>query len=157
MSRTAVSADPLYAVKIVLATCLGVVLAAVTIELMKAADGGTVPLFPPMCRAFVSARDDCTFMGITIPCFKIFDKDTVAHFDMGLEMTAIWTFVVTFMIGFVPLCKIVDDLWVSRKNDWKTSSLLIACALYAMETAVFALIRYYWGVCKPLVGECLCA
>lgn len=152
-----VSVDPLSALRVVLIVYLGVVVFAVAIELVKVADGGTVPPFPPMCKASISARDDCTFMGITIPCFKIFDKDTAAHFGMGLEMSAIWTFVVTFIIGFVPLCKIVDDIWVSRKNDWKTSSLQIACALYAMETAVFALIRYYWGVCKPLVGECLCA
>ena len=113
-----------------------------------------MPFFPPMCRAMVDEEDECTFMGITIPCFKVFKKETVDHFGMGLEMDAIWTFLVTFLIGFVSMFKVVDA-WRSGVCTWKNSSLKITCAVYAMETALFALIRFYWGVCKPLVGECM--
>lgn len=125
---------------------------------MKAADGGSVPLFPPLCRTVVSDQDKCTFMGITIPCFKLFNKETVDHFGMGLEMSAIWMFIVTFAIGLVAFCK-ADDDWItpSWSEIREASSLKITCALYGMETAFLALIRYYWGVCKPLVGEYLCA
>mmetsp|Transcript_20868 Transcript_20868/g.41517 ORF Transcript_20868/g.41517 Transcript_20868/m.41517 type:complete len:836 (-) Transcript_20868:138-2645(-) len=144
--------NPFYTLGVSLLICVGTIIFAVSIELMRAANGGTVPFFPPMCRAVVSEQDDCTFMGITIPCFKVFNKDTVAHFGMGLEMAAIWTFVITFLIGLVPLCKIVDEMWYSGNNNWNSSALKIACALYSVETAIFALIRYYWGVCKPLVA-----
>jgi len=144
--------NPFYTLGVSLLICVGTIIFAVSVELMRAANGGTVPFFPPMCRAVVSEQDDCTFMGITIPCFKVFNKDTVAHFGMGLEMAAIWTFVITFLIGLVPLCKIVDEMWYSGNNNWNSSALKIACALYSVETAIFALIRYYWGVCKPLVA-----
>jgi len=144
--------NPFYTLGVSLLICVGTIIFAVSVELMRAANGGTVPFFPPMCRAVVSEQDDCTFMGITIPCFKVFNKDTVAHFGMGLEMAAIWTFVITSLIGLVPLCKIVDEMWFSGNNNWNASALKIACALYSVETAIFALIRYYWGVCKPLVA-----
>jgi len=143
------AADPLYTLGVSLAVCLGTIIFAVSVELMRA-DGGSVPFFPPMCRAMVDEEDECTFMGITIPCFKVFKKETVDHFGMGLEMDAIWTFLVTFLIGFVSMFKVVDA-WRSGVGTWKNSSLKITCAVYAMETALFALIRFYWGVCKPLV------
>mmetsp|Transcript_20870 Transcript_20870/g.41523 ORF Transcript_20870/g.41523 Transcript_20870/m.41523 type:complete len:854 (-) Transcript_20870:109-2670(-) len=144
--------DPFYTLGVSLSVCLGTIIFAVSIELMRAANGGTVPFFPPMCRAVVSELDDCTFMGITIPCFKIFNKDTVAHFGMGLEMAAIWTFVVTFSIGLISMFKTVDEMWFSGYDNWNVSSLKIICALYSMDTALLALIRYYWGVCKPLMA-----
>ncbi|KAK1737464.1 hypothetical protein QTG54_011750 [Skeletonema marinoi] len=143
------AANPLYTLGVSLAVCLGTIIFAVSVELMRA-DGGSVPFFPPMCRAMVDEEDECTFMGITIPCFKVFKKETVDHFGMGLEMDAIWTFLVTFLIGFVSMFKVVDA-WRSGVGTWKNSSLKITCAVYAMETALFALIRFYWGVCKPLV------
>jgi len=143
------AANPLYTLGVSLAVCLGTIIFAVSVELMSA-DGGSVPFFPPMCRAMVDEEDECTFMGITIPCFKVFKKETVDHFGMGLEMDAIWTFLVTFLIGFVSMFKVVDA-WRSGIGTWKNSSLKITCAVYAMETALFALIRFYWGVCKPLV------
>ena len=145
--------DPFYTLGVSLSVCLGTIIFAVSIELMRAANGGTVPFFPPMCRAVVSELDDCTFMGITIHCFKVFNKDTVAHFGMGLEMAAIWTFVVTFSIGLISMFKTVDEMWFSGYDNWNVSSLKIICALYSMDTALLALIRYYWGVCKPLMGE----
>jgi hypothetical protein len=49
--------------------------------------------------------------------------------------------------------KTVDEMWFSGYDNWNVSSLKIICALYSMDTALLALIRYYWGVCKPLMGE----
>jgi hypothetical protein len=58
------------------------------------------------------------------------------------------------------MCKTVDDDWnnaSSLSGYWKVSSLKITCAFYfGMEAAFFALIRYYWGARKPLVGEYIC-
>ena len=143
------------AIWVSIAVCAFTIVLAVAVEVLKAANDGSVPLFPPMCRAVVDENDECTFLGITIPCFKLFNKDTVKHFGLGVEMGAIWTFVVTLIIGLCSCCKILDEMWLSGKENkrWHQSSLKIACALYAVETSVFSLIRYYWGVCKPLVGE----
>ncbi len=136
------------------AVCFGTIGLAVVFEVLKAVNDGSVPFFPPMCQAVVSDDDKCSFMGITIPCFKVFKKDVVDHFGMSMEMSAIWTFVVTFLIGFISMLMIVDE-WRNRNGSWHTTSLKITCSVYAMETAFFALIRYYWGVCKPLVGKCV--
>ena len=55
---------------------------------------------------------------------------------------------ITLVIGLVSLWK-ADLQW---HINFQEKSLKITCALYAIETSLFALIRFYWGVSKPLVA-----
>ena len=138
--------SPKNTLKVSLAVCGVAAAIAVVIEILEATFDGSVPMYPQPCRAVVTNDDQCSFLGISIPCHRVFHKEALNHFGVGLEMEAVWTFLITFIIGLVSLCMIRD--W-----NWKSSSLKISCACYGIETAFFALIRYYWGVCKPLVGE----
>jgi hypothetical protein len=107
---------------------------------------GDIPTFPPFCAAKVIDDEECSMFGLTIPCHKAFSEDTLETFGFGLVASHIWTFVVTLVIGVVSLWNI-KGRWEFRRHSLKTT-----CALYAIETSFFALIRLYWGVCKPLVA-----
>lgn len=113
--------------------------------------GSGVPLFPSSwCRIGISGEDECSLLGITIPCHKTFSEDSLEHFGFGLEQSHLWTFFITFTIGLIAL-------WCTgltfTPSNFKEKSLKLTCALYAIDTALFALVRFYWGVSKPLVRK----
>jgi hypothetical protein len=109
-------------------------------------DSGSIPFFPPFCVAKVDESDACELFGVTIPCHRAFNEDTLGQFGYGLESSHIWTFVLTFAIGLI-------SLWnLKWPWDFHHQSLKATCALYAIETSFFSLIRFFWGVCKPLVA-----
>lgn len=60
---------------------------------------GDAPFFPPMCMAKVETKDECTLLGITIPCYKAFSSDALEYFGFGMEMSHLWTFFSTFILG----------------------------------------------------------
>eukprot|EP00579_Thalassiosira_antarctica_P029149 CAMPEP_0202026838 /NCGR_PEP_ID=MMETSP0905-20130828/59945_1 /ASSEMBLY_ACC=CAM_ASM_000554 /TAXON_ID=420261 /ORGANISM="Thalassiosira antarctica, Strain CCMP982" /LENGTH=326 /DNA_ID=CAMNT_0048590165 /DNA_START=43 /DNA_END=1020 /DNA_ORIENTATION=- len=105
------------------------------------------PIFPPFCKTRVEAKHECSLLGITIPCYNSFNEEAMEYFRFGLEMSHVWTFILTFGIG-------AFYLWATQLKsfeDVKSKSLKVTCALYAMETSFFALFRMFWGVSKPLV------
>jgi len=81
-----------------------------------------------------------------MPCHNVFNEDSLEHFGYGLEHSHIFTFFITFLIGAI-------SLGMSNVPYGKPRSLKITCALYAMETALFALARFYLGVSSALVGK----
>ncbi|KAG7363272.1 hypothetical protein IV203_026632 [Nitzschia inconspicua] len=113
-------------------------------ESMQGVQG--IPTFPPFCAARISDSENCSVLGITIPCHKAFSAETLDAFGDGLLASHIWTFLVTLVIG-------VASLWnIKEPWDFRRHSLMITCGLYAVETSFFAIIRFFFGVCKPLVA-----
>jgi hypothetical protein len=132
------------------AACVCVAVGAIAVENVRKLDMAemSIPLFPPFCYVKTDERDMCTLLGITIPCHKAFSEDSLDQFGLELEMCHLWTFFITLATGLVSLWN-ADLQW---PINFREKSLKITCALYAIETSLFALIRFYWGVSKPLVA-----
>mmetsp|Transcript_9633 Transcript_9633/g.20852 ORF Transcript_9633/g.20852 Transcript_9633/m.20852 type:complete len:269 (-) Transcript_9633:2173-2979(-) len=45
---------------------------------------GNAPIFPPLCMARVVGTDECTLLGITIPCHKTFSSEAIEYFVSGV-------------------------------------------------------------------------
>ena len=93
----------------------------------------------------------CSEWWLHIPCndnsLSQDSKGTLEYFGFGLEMIHLWAFLSMFAIG-------AASLWLAdaySMEELKKNSLKLTCALYAMETSLFSLLRFFTGVSKPLV------
>lgn len=109
------------------------------------------PFLPPLCKTTPKDDDECTFLGITIPCHKTFSSDATKYFGFNFEMSHIWTFSATFILGAIYLW--ITPCQTLSKDTVKRYSLHITCALYAMVTSFFSLFRMFLGVSLPLLGK----
>jgi hypothetical protein len=104
--------------------------------------------------------DECTMLGITIPCMKGFGEQQIDTYGFELATSHLWTFGLTVAIGIYNLtminCKAPKK---SGENDrpyhWSFMNsghtMTITTGGYAIITGFFALFRFYWGVSKPLL------
>ena len=132
-------------------------------------DPHKIPFFPKeWCVAPMISADECTLLGITIPCMNAFGPVEYGAYGFEMLSSHMWTFALTLCIGVGNLWSVVASRRRTlydiehRKSDifdenykwsfWNSGQTMsIITGWYAVITSFFALVRFYWGISKPLL------
>ena len=121
-------------------------------------DPSKIPFFPKWCHAPLVDADECTLLGMTIPCMNAFGEQEMNYFGFEMLTSHIWTFILTTTIGLYNLSLVrsaspepKEGVVYCRSFSNNGQTMTITTGLYAIITGIFAVVRYYWGVSKPLL------
>ncbi|KAL3921148.1 MAG: hypothetical protein SGILL_002903 [Bacillariaceae sp.] len=114
-------------------------------------DTDVIPFFPKICTLPTDmdiAHEECSMLGISVPCLPNFNEETLAVLGPQLRGLHIWTTLATVFVGVVSLrgagCK------ANYFYAWN-HSMAICTGWFAVFTGFFALFRFFWGVSRPLL------
>ena len=123
--------SPKNTLKVSLAVCGVAAAIAVVIEILEATFDGSVPMYPQPCRAVVTNDDQCSFLGISIPCHRVFRKEALNHFGVGLthHQAVLWGVVLVLVLYNKPLSCIEVGLALTTPAKLDLESLEVSFAL----------------------------